>query len=59
MNWLRALLAAALLAASACSNHTTRAAGKRMIVIGVDGMDPVFVETHLASLPNLDHLLAR
>ena len=27
-----------------------------MIVIGVDGMDPVFVETHLASLPNLDRL---
>jgi predicted AlkP superfamily phosphohydrolase/phosphomutase len=27
-----------------------------MIVIGVDGMDPVLVETHLASLPNLDRL---
>ena len=27
-----------------------------MIVLGVDGMDPVFVETHLASLPNLNRL---
>jgi predicted AlkP superfamily phosphohydrolase/phosphomutase len=27
-----------------------------MIVIGVDGMDPVFLETHWASLPNLNRL---
>ena len=27
-----------------------------MIVLGVDGMDPVFVETHFASLPNLNRL---
>ena len=56
MRWPLACLLAACLAVSACSNHTTRAAGKRMIVIGVDGMDPVFLEAHFASLPNLDRL---
>jgi predicted AlkP superfamily phosphohydrolase/phosphomutase len=50
------LVAAACLLTSACANHATRAAGKRMIVLGVDGMDPVFVETHFADLPNLNHL---
>ena len=35
------LVAAALLLTSACANHATRAAGKRMIVLGIDGMDPV------------------
>ena len=49
-------LTLALLLTPACANHATRAAGKRMIVLGVDGMDPVFVETHLASLPNLNRL---
>ena len=29
---------------------------KRMIVLGVDGMDPYFVEQHWAQLPNLRHL---
>jgi hypothetical protein len=33
MKWRCALLAAAFLVPSACPNHTTRAAGKRMIVI--------------------------
>lgn len=56
MRWRWALIASVLLAASACSNHATRAAGKRMIVLGVDGMDPVFLEAHFASLPNLDRL---
>ncbi len=56
MRWPLALLLAACLATSACSNRTARATGKRTIVIGVDGMDPVLVETHLASLPNLDRL---
>ena len=45
-----------LLLTSACANHATRAAGKRMIVLGIDGMDPVFVETHFAALPNLNRL---
>ena len=50
------LLALVLLLTPSCANHATRAAGKRMIVLGVDGMDPIFVETHLASLPNLNRL---
>ena len=29
---------------------------KRVIVLGVDGMDPSFVERHWESLPNLDAL---
>ncbi len=48
------LLAAILLAG--CSRHTTQAAGKRMIVLGVDGMDPLFLEAHWSSLPNLNRL---
>ena len=51
-----AILSVACLLTSACANHATRAAGKRMIVLGIDGMDPVFVETHFAELPNLNHL---
>jgi predicted AlkP superfamily phosphohydrolase/phosphomutase len=39
-----------------CANHTTLAAGKRMIVLGIDGMDPVFLEQHWSSLPNLNRL---
>jgi predicted AlkP superfamily phosphohydrolase/phosphomutase len=49
------LLACALLLA-ACSRQPTQAAGRKLIVIGVDGMDPVFLERHWASLPNLNHL---
>jgi predicted AlkP superfamily phosphohydrolase/phosphomutase len=51
-----ACFVAVFLLTSACVNHATRAAGKRMIVLGIDGMDPVFVETHFADLPNLNHL---
>jgi hypothetical protein len=36
---------------TACSHST-----KRVIVIGVDGMDPGFVERHWAALPNLARL---
>jgi len=50
------LLAAVFLLTAGCANRSTRAAGKKMIVLGVDGMDPVFVETHLSSLPNLNQL---
>jgi predicted AlkP superfamily phosphohydrolase/phosphomutase len=35
---------------------TTAAASKRMIVLGIDGMDPVFLEAHWSSLPNLSRL---
>ena len=49
------LLACALLLA-ACSRQPTQAAGRKLIVIGVDGMDPVFLERHWDSLPNLNRL---
>ena len=47
------LLAAALLPVlfSACSHP-----GKAVIVLGVDGMDPNFVERHWSALPNLRRL---
>jgi predicted AlkP superfamily phosphohydrolase/phosphomutase len=51
---LAALAVAVLL--TGCSHHTTQAAGKRMIVLGVDGMDPAFLEAHWSSLPNLNRL---
>lgn len=41
-----------------CGNHS-RANAKLVIVIGVDGMDPGFVERHWADLPNLAGLRAR
>ena len=46
---------AILLLLSACgppANHN----GKRVIVIGVDGMDPNFIERHFDALPNLARL---
>ena len=52
-------LLAAMLVFTGCSNHATQAAGKRMIVLGVDGMDPVFLEAHWSSLPNLNRLRAQ
>jgi predicted AlkP superfamily phosphohydrolase/phosphomutase len=39
---------------SACSQH-----GKAVIVLGVDGMDPSFVERHWSALPNLERLRDR
>jgi predicted AlkP superfamily phosphohydrolase/phosphomutase len=45
-----------LLFLTACSHPTTHAAGKRLIVLGIDGMDPVFLEAHWSSLPNLNRL---
>ena len=54
------LLAAALLAFSiwlpACNHPASRAHGKAVIVLGVDGMDPNFVERHWSALPNLRRL---
>src|SRR6185369_13013103 len=41
---------------ASCANHTTQAAAPKLIVIGVDGMDPVFLENHWSSLPNLNRL---
>jgi predicted AlkP superfamily phosphohydrolase/phosphomutase len=42
-----------------CGVHHSRANGKQVIVIGVDGMDPGFVERHWADLPNLAHMRQR
>lgn len=36
-----------------CGNTQSAAGGKQVIVIGVDGMDPGFVERHWSDLPNL------
>jgi predicted AlkP superfamily phosphohydrolase/phosphomutase len=41
---------------AACSHHTT---DKSVIVLGVDGMDPNFVERHIDALPNLKRLRDR
>ena len=54
--WRSAPLLALALLAAGCSHTSTEAAGKRMIVIGVDGMDPIFLENHWSSLPNLNRL---
>lgn len=50
----RWLVAALLSVAAVGCGHRT--AGKRVIVLGVDGMDPAFVERHWAELPNLRKL---
>jgi hypothetical protein len=49
------LLLASLILVTSCGkvNH------KKVIVIGVDGMDPVFVERHWSDLPNLARLRDR
>ncbi len=36
--------------------ETTHASGRRMIVLGVDGMDPQFLDAHWDALPNLNRL---
>src|SRR4051794_37600808 len=55
MKRARLLWAGAFLLSS-CAHHTSQAANQRMIVIGVDGMDPIFLEKHWSSLPNLRRL---
>jgi predicted AlkP superfamily phosphohydrolase/phosphomutase len=49
-------LAAVALVGTGCSHHNAQAVGPSLIVIGVDGMDPVFLEQHWSSLPNLNRL---
>ena len=39
-----------------CGGPSDSTTDKRVIVLGVDGMDPRFVERHWESLPNLDRL---
>lgn len=51
---MRLLAGAPLLLLAACGG----AHGKRVIVLGVDGMDPRFVERHLSELPSLRRLAA-
>jgi predicted AlkP superfamily phosphohydrolase/phosphomutase len=41
-----------------CGTPQSRANGKQLIVLGVDGMDPGFVERHWADLPNLARMRA-
>lgn len=50
------LLMPLVLVLGACSRQTTEATGRRMIVLGVDGMDPQFLEAHWNELPNLNRL---
>ena len=50
-------LFAVLLLASGCGRDPT--AGNRLIVLGVDGMDPGFLERHWDALPNLAALRER
>ncbi len=49
------LLSCAVLLAS-CGVEGARANSKKVIVLGVDGMDPGFVERHWSELPNLARL---
>jgi len=53
---LLAGFAAAGLALIACRPARPLAQGKRVIVLGIDGMDPGFLERHFAELPHLDRL---
>ncbi|HUG80889.1 MAG TPA: alkaline phosphatase family protein [Bryobacterales bacterium] len=39
-----------------CGGPVTGDVGKRIIVLGIDGMDPKFLERHWDQLPNLDRL---
>ena len=49
-----------LLSQSACNRaQSSQVRGKRIIVLGIDGMDPKFLEAHWDSLPNLDRLRRR
>src|ERR1700733_7329323 len=47
-------IAALLIVSSAC--HRSEAHGKKVIVLGVDGMDPGFLERHWKELPNVVRL---
>src|SRR5215469_9134243 len=50
------LAAFSALLLAGCARHTTMAASKRLIVLGIDGMDPAFVERHWDVLPNISRL---
>src|SRR5438874_17926 len=50
------LLATAALAAPGCGRAPAPSSTKKLIVLGIDGMDPGFLERHWQSLPHLDRL---
>jgi predicted AlkP superfamily phosphohydrolase/phosphomutase len=52
------LLALSVLCLAACTSirSASTAPGKRIVVLGIDGMDPNFLERHWDALPNLDRL---
>jgi len=50
------VIAAAAFTSFGCGRHTVRAAGKNVVVLGIDGMDPGFLERHWNDLPNLSQL---
>lgn len=50
------LIALLLCLLAGCGHSASRANGKTVIVLGVDGMDPGFVERHWDELPNLRRL---
>ncbi|MCS6952973.1 MAG: alkaline phosphatase family protein [Bryobacterales bacterium] len=54
--WGALLVAGALVAVVGCGGRPSRGAGKRVIVLGIDGMDPQFLERHWEALPNLNRL---
>jgi len=45
-----------LACAGICACHRSETDGKKVIVLGVDGMDPAFLERHWNELPNVRHL---
>jgi predicted AlkP superfamily phosphohydrolase/phosphomutase len=50
------LLASVLIFSAGCSQATSKGRLPKIIVLGIDGMDPKFVERHWSSLPNLAKL---
>ena len=50
------LLIGLLIMLAGCGRPPSAAPGKRVIVLGVDGMDPNFVARHWDALPNLKQL---
>ncbi len=55
---IAAVALGAALAMYSCgsSNAATASAGKQLIILGIDGMDPNFLGRHWDALPNLDRL---
>lgn len=46
----------AVLASFGCNRAAPQASARKVIVLGIDGMDPSFLERHWPDLPNLDRL---